>query len=93
MTRCRIQGKKCRFRDVLEAEERLIEQLIIGIRHTKIQEKHLSRDDMLTLDAALDIARTHESTLSDMNAFQSETSLTTNQVKQRREDGKQSSTR
>ena len=89
MTRCRIQGEKCRSRDALEAEERLIEQLIIGIRHTKIQEKLLSRDDMLTLDAAMDIARTHQSTLADMNAFQSETSLTTHQVKQRWEDGKQ----
>ena len=82
-------GEKCRFRDALEAEERLIEQQIIGIRHTKTQEKLLSRDDMLTLDAAMDIARTHESTLADMNAFKSETSLTTHQVKQRGEDGKQ----
>ena len=89
MTRCRIQGKKCRFRDAIEAEERLVEQLIIGIRHTKIQEKLLGRDDMLTLDVAMDIARTHESTLADMNAFQSEASLTTHHVKQRREDGKQ----
>ena len=55
MIRCRIQRKKCRFRDALEAEERLIQQVIIGIRHTKIQEKLLSRDHMLTLDAAMDI--------------------------------------
>ena len=89
MTRCRIQGKKCRFRNALEDEERLIEQLIIGIRHNKIQEKLISRDDMLTLDTAMDIARTHESALSDMDAFPSEASLTTHQVKQRREDGKQ----
>ena len=79
-------GKKCRFRDGVEAEERLIEQLIIGIRHTKIQEKLLSRNDMLTLDVAMDIARTRESTLADMNAFESEASLTTHHVKQRRED-------
>ena len=58
MTRCRIQGKKGRFRDAVEAEERLVEQLIIGIRHTKIQEMLLSHDDMLTLDVAMDIART-----------------------------------
>ena len=89
MTRCRIQGEKCRFRDGIEAEERLIEQLIIGIRHTKIQKKLLSRDDILTLDVAMDIARTHESTLANMNAFQSEASLTTHHVKQRREDRKQ----
>ena len=49
--------EKCRFRDALEAEERLIEQLIIGIRHAKIQEKLLSHDDILTLDAAMDITR------------------------------------
>ena len=85
-TRCRIQGENG---DALEAEERLIEQLNIGIRHTKIQEKLLSRDDILPIDTAMDIARSHESTLADMNAFQSETSLTTHQVKQRREDGKQ----
>ena len=84
MTKCRIQRKNCRFRDAIEAEERLNEQLIIGIRHTKIQEKLHSRDDMLTLDVAMDIARTHGSTLADMNAFQTETSLTTHQVKQRR---------
>ena len=36
----------------------------------------------------MDIARTHESTLAD--AFQTQTSLTTHQAKQRREDGKQS---
>ena len=89
MTRRRIQGEKCRFRDAVGAEERLIEQLIIGISHTKIQEKLLSRDDMLTLDVAMDISRTHESTLADMNAFQSQATLTTHHVKQRREDGKQ----
>ena len=82
-------GGKCRFRDALEAEERLMEQLIIGIRHSKIQEKLLSRDGMLTLDTAMDISRTRESTRADINAFQSETSLTTHRVKQRREDGKQ----
>ena len=76
MTRCRIQGKKCRFRNALEDEERLIEQLIIGIRHNKIQEKLLSRDDMLAPDMAMDIARTHEYTLADMRAVQSETCLT-----------------
>ena len=89
MTGCRIQGGECRFRDAVEAEERLIEQLFIGIGHIKIQEKLLSRDDMLTLDVAMDIARTHESTLADMNGVQSEASLTIHHVKQRQGDGKQ----
>ena len=61
MTRCKTQARKCRFRDAVETGERLIEQLIMGVRHVKIQEKLLSRDDQLTLDIAMDIARIHTS--------------------------------
>ena len=50
----------------VETEERLVEQLIMGVNHAKIQEKRLSRDATLTLDAAMDVARTHETTLADM---------------------------
>ena len=39
MMRCKLQAKKCNFRDVIETDERLVEQLIIGIRHSKMQEK------------------------------------------------------
>ena len=69
MTRCKTQARKCRFRDVTETEERLIEQLIVGVRHAKVQEKLLSRDENLTLDAALDVVRTHEVTLANMQQF------------------------
>ncbi|KAI0239911.1 hypothetical protein LSAT2_009361 [Lamellibrachia satsuma] len=58
MTLCKLQPKKCQFRDARETDERLIEQLIVGIKHAKIQEKLLGRDDTLTLDSAVDIART-----------------------------------
>ena len=47
MTRCRTQARKCRFRDAVETEDRLIEHLIVGVRHGKVQEKLLSRDEML----------------------------------------------
>ena len=69
MTRCKTQARKCRFRDVTETEERLIEQLIVGVRHAKVQEKLLSRDENLTFDAALDVVRTHEVTLANMQQF------------------------
>ena len=37
MTRCRIQGKKCRFRDAVEAEERLVEHLFFrNCSHTNV---------------------------------------------------------
>ena len=68
MTRCRTQARKCRFRDA-ETDERLIEQLIVGVRHGKVQEKLLCRDETLTLDAAMEIARTHEATLANMQQF------------------------
>ena len=69
MTRCRTQARKCRFRDVAETDERLTEQLIVGVRQGKVQEKLLCRDETLTLDAAMDIARTHEATLANMQQF------------------------
>ena len=69
MTRCRTQARKCRLRDAIETDERLTEQLIVGVRHGKVQEKLLCRDETLTLDAAMDIARTHEATLANMQQF------------------------
>ena len=35
MTRCKTQARKCKFRDTTETEERLIEQLVVGVRHGK----------------------------------------------------------
>lgn len=75
MMRCKLQAKKCNFRDVVETDERLVEQLIIGIRHSKMQEKLLGRDATLTLDGALDIVRTFEATVTDMQLFSGETSI------------------
>ena len=69
MTRCRTQARKCRFRDAVETDERLTEQLIVGVRHGNVQEKRLCRDETLTLDAAMGIARTHGATLANMQQF------------------------
>ena len=66
MTRCKLQAKKCKFWDNTDIEERLIEQLIIGTRHRKVQEKLLGKDGDLKLDDALDIARTCEATMVHM---------------------------
>ena len=43
----------------------------MGVRHGKVQEKLLCRDETLTLDSAVDIARTHEATLANMQQFAS----------------------
>ena len=49
MTRCRNHANKCKFRDQQELEERLIEQLIIGTKHKKAQERIFEHGDDLTL--------------------------------------------
>ena len=65
--RCRHMAKKCKFVDSSEVDFRLVEQLIVGTRHKSVQEKLLEKGDTLSsLDAALEISRTHEATMSQM---------------------------
>ena len=84
MTRCKTQARKCKFRDTTETEERLIEQLVVGVRHGKVQEKLLCRDEALTLDAAMDVARTHEATLANMEQFSGDASSISHVSRSRR---------
>ena len=71
MTRCRNQATKCKFRDDTDVGERLIEQLIIGTKHKKVQERLLSKGEYLTLDEAMDICRTYEAMLTQMGQLDS----------------------
>ena len=57
MTKCMLQAKKCKFRDETEIETRLIEQIIRGGAHDKVREDILYKDNTLTLDQAMKIAR------------------------------------
>ena len=67
MIRCRNPATKCKFRDVTEVHERLIEQLIIRSRHKKVQKLLLFKGDSPTLDEAMDLlCRTQEATLTQM---------------------------
>ena len=71
IARCRVLAAKCKFSDVLETDTRLIEQLIVGTRHVRVQEKLLEQGDSLaSLNAALDIARTFEATKSHVAELQ-----------------------
>ena len=88
MTRCRIQADKCKFSDT-ELESRLIEQIIIGTAHKKVQENLLSKDDKLTLDAAMDYARTHEATKAHMQALNATTELSVDAIYRRGHGRKQ----
>ena len=55
-----IQAKKCKFRDEIEINTRLIEQRIKGGAHDKVREDILGKDDTLALDKAMPIAKTYE---------------------------------
>ena len=66
VARCKLQTKKCKFRDNQETEERLIEQVIIGTRHLELPKLLLSKGTDLTLQEALNSGRTHEAPLNHM---------------------------
>ena len=69
MARCKLQALKCKFSQN-EAEERLIEQLIVGTNLSELQKELLGTDDKLTLEQALNIGRTHEASISHMSQLQ-----------------------
>ena len=75
LTHCRNQATKCRFRDKAESDERLIEQLIVGSKHKKVQERLLKKGEELTLDEAIDIARMYEATVSQMEQLEGESMI------------------
>ena len=72
--RCKKKTSKCKFRDAQETNDRLIEQLIVGTKHSKVQECLLEGGSDLTLDEALDKARTYEATQRHMEQLSTATS-------------------
>ena len=64
MSRCKLQALKDELKD------RLIEQLISGTRHQELQKDLLGKDKTLTIDKAVDTARTYEASIEHMKQFQ-----------------------
>lgn len=62
LTHCLNQATRCRSRDNNESDKRLIEQLIVGTKNKKVQERLPEKSEQLTPDKAIDIARTYEAT-------------------------------
>jgi len=71
VTRCKTKTRKCQFRDAEEIRDRLVEQVIIGTKFPKVQERLLEKGMSLTLDQALDVARTYEATQAHMEKLTS----------------------
>ena len=71
IARCRVAATKCKFNDVRETNTRIIEQLIIGTTHMEVREKLLEKGDALaSMEEAMDIARTFETTKAHVEKYQ-----------------------
>ena len=57
LTRLKIQAKDCSYND---ADEMVRDRIVIGCQSEKVREKLIQEGSDLTLDKAIDIARTHE---------------------------------
>ena len=66
VTRCKAKLVKCKFATQAIRDDRLVEQIIAGIKYTEVQRKLLQKDDTLTLKQAYDICRTHEASVTHM---------------------------
>ena len=68
VARLRLQSDKCKFTGE-ERPQRILEQLIFGAAHAKIQEKLLTKGEELTLDEAINLYRTFEANQQHMEQF------------------------
>ena len=71
--RCKKKTSKCKFRDAQETNDRLLEQLIVGTKHSKVQKRLLEGGSDLTLDEALDKAPTYDATQRHMEQLSTAT--------------------
>ena len=71
VARLRLQSDKCKFTDI-ERPHRILEQLIFGSSHPKVQEKMLVKGEDFTLDQAIDLCRTYEANRQHMADFKEE---------------------
>ena len=69
ISRLKNLAVKCQFRDNVEFEDRVLDQLIWGSKNRDVQKALITRDKTLTLAAAIEIARSHEATSKHMRAL------------------------
>ena len=69
ITKIKNIGVKCKFSGNEELEDRLLDQLIWGINDPEVHKSLIGRDEKLTLNAAIDIARGYEATRRQMNSL------------------------
>ena len=48
LARCRLQVQKCKFRDICEMEEKIIDQIIAGTKFPELQKQPLSKNEAMS---------------------------------------------
>ena len=66
VNKCKLQAQKCEFKDVNEINDRIIDQLIYGVRYEELQKEYLSKDKTLTLAQAINLGRSYEASVAHM---------------------------
>ena len=66
INKCKLQAQKCEFKDANEVDDRIIDQLIYGVRYEDLQKEYLSKDKTLTLSDAIKLGRTFEASIAHM---------------------------
>ena len=86
ITALRILAQDCDFKD---PEEMIQDRIVFGTNSLKVREKLISKGAKLTLDKAIEIARSHESSEAQLTAMAVETADGSIHLVQRRNQGKE----
>ena len=86
ITALRILAQDCDFKD---PEEMIRDRIVFGTNSLKVREKLISKGAKLTLDKAIEIARSHESSQAQLTAMAAETADGSIHLVQRRNQGEE----
>ena len=86
ITALRILAQDCDFKD---PEEMIRDRIVFGTNSLKVREKLISKGAKLTLDKAIEIARSHESSQAQLTAMAAETADGSIHLVQRRNQEKE----
>ena len=64
MTNLRLQSQRCEFCDTTEVQQRLTEQLVIGVHDPIVQDFMLSQDKSMSLESVIYHVRIHEADIA-----------------------------
>ena len=70
VTKLKSIAAKCKFRDDKEMQDRIIDQLIWGSAYKDVHKVLIGRDETLSLDDVIDVARSHEATTNQLKSLQ-----------------------